>query len=171
MSRLQVLKRVQMCNTETQDSNFSFTCGTSYEEVLNSATNDSPCVPIQFYSTVAITFPSKRLNLINMTSNKVDVIPDELKSCELETIEQRYATNEKLHIYTDGSYLPEANGAGAGWFCRLFEDSLSTTNYGGEVLTVCEATAHLLAAGLAPAKAILALSINTSTKGLNTIHC
>ncbi|GFW91193.1 hypothetical protein TNCV_3301691 [Trichonephila clavipes] len=31
------------CATETQDSNFSFTCGTSYEETPTSAANDSPC--------------------------------------------------------------------------------------------------------------------------------
>ncbi|GFW61966.1 uncharacterized protein TNCV_4669911 [Trichonephila clavipes] len=32
--------------------------------------------PIQFYSTVATALPSKRLNLTNMTSNKVDAIPE-----------------------------------------------------------------------------------------------
>ncbi|GFS55999.1 reverse transcriptase [Trichonephila clavipes] len=26
---------------------------------------------------------------------------------------------------TDGSYLPDTNGAGAGWFCRLFQGSLA----------------------------------------------
>ncbi|GFW31460.1 hypothetical protein TNCV_1288071 [Trichonephila clavipes] len=62
----------------------------------------------------------------------------------------------------------------SGWFCRLFEDSLTVgknaINYDGEVLAVCEATTQLLAADLASAKvaffidsqdAILALSSNT----------
>ncbi|GFW53305.1 uncharacterized protein TNCV_4075261 [Trichonephila clavipes] len=63
-------------------------------------------VLIQFYSTVATALPSKRLNLSNMSSNKADAIPEELKSCALETIEKRHPANEWLHIYTDGSYLP-----------------------------------------------------------------
>ncbi|GFX37949.1 reverse transcriptase [Trichonephila clavipes] len=54
------------------------------------------------------------------------------------------------------------------------------TNYDGEVLAVCEATTHLLSAGLDPAKAvffidsqvaILAKSSNTPTDRLNTIQC
>ncbi|GFW52781.1 reverse transcriptase [Trichonephila clavipes] len=119
-----------------------------------------------------------------MTSNKADAIPKELKSCALETIEQRYTAKEGLHIYTDGSYLPESNGASTGWFCRLFEVSLAmgkkATNYEGEVLAVCEVTMQLLSAVLAPAKVVffidfqavfLALSSNTPTDCLNTIQC
>ncbi|GFU69626.1 uncharacterized protein TNCV_2503461 [Trichonephila clavipes] len=112
--------------------------------------------PIQFYSTVATALPSKRLNLTNLTSNKADAIPEEFKSCALEMIEERYPANEWIHIYTNGSYLLETNGVGVGWFCRLFEGSLAVgknaTNYDGEVLAVCEATMHLLSAGLTPAK-------------------
>ncbi|GFT43681.1 reverse transcriptase [Trichonephila clavipes] len=96
--------------------------------------------PIQLYSTVTTALPSKRLNLTNMPSNQVDAIPEELKSCVLETIEQRYPANKWLHIYNDGSYPPESNGAGAGWFCRLFEASLAVrknaTEYDGNVLAV-----------------------------------
>ncbi|GFT82284.1 uncharacterized protein TNCV_4650901 [Trichonephila clavipes] len=53
--------------------------------------------PIQFYSTVATALPSKRFNLTNVTSNKADAIPEELKSCALETIEERYPANESQH--------------------------------------------------------------------------
>lgn len=140
--------------------------------------------PLQCYNTVAIALPTYRLDLINLTANKSDAIPDELKACALDTIEQRYPPNEWLHIYTDGSYLPETNGAGAGWFCRLFEDSLAVgkyaTNYDGEVAAVHEATSHLLTAGLAPAKAvflidsqaaILSLSNNIPSDCLRTIQC
>ncbi|GFW15875.1 retrovirus-related Pol polyprotein from transposon 297 [Trichonephila clavipes] len=64
------------------------------------------------------------------------------------------------------------------------EDSLTVkkiaTSYDGEVLAVCEATAQLLAAGLASAKvafsidsqaAVLASGSNTPTDCLNTIQC
>ncbi|GFX50923.1 reverse transcriptase [Trichonephila clavipes] len=81
--------------------------------------------PVQFYPTVSTTIPSKRLNLSSMASNKVDAIPEELKYCALETIEESYSENEWLHTNTDGSYLPETNGACAGWFCRLLEGSLA----------------------------------------------
>ncbi|GFU10973.1 reverse transcriptase [Trichonephila clavipes] len=60
-----------------------------------------------------------------MASNKADVSANELNSCAFETIEQRYPVNEWLHIYTDGSYLPETKGAGVRWFCWLFEGSLA----------------------------------------------
>ncbi|GFT84988.1 reverse transcriptase [Trichonephila clavipes] len=60
-----------------------------------------------------------------MTSNKADAIPEKLKSCTLETIEERYPANEWVNIYTGVSYLPETNEAGAGWLCRLFESSLA----------------------------------------------
>ncbi|GFT86444.1 uncharacterized protein TNCV_3259431 [Trichonephila clavipes] len=93
---------------ETQDSDFSLRSGTSYEEIPTYGTNDSSYALIQLYSTIT-TAPSKLLDFFNMTSNKTEVIPDELKSCPLETIEQRYPTNEWLHIYTDNSYLPKTN--------------------------------------------------------------
>ncbi|GFX39169.1 reverse transcriptase [Trichonephila clavipes] len=138
---------------------------------------------IQFYSTITTALSSKRLNLINVTSNKADVIHDQLKSCTLETIEQRYPANDGLHIYTEDSYQPPARNNGTGWFCQLFEDSLAvgknTTNYDGKFLTVCEVTTQLLAAGPNPAKvvlfidsqaAILPLSSNTPTDCLNTVQ-
>ncbi|GFY15419.1 reverse transcriptase [Trichonephila clavipes] len=58
-----------------------------------------------------------------MTSNEADAIPEELKSCALETIEERYPANEWLHFYIDGSYLLETSRASAGWFWKLFEGS------------------------------------------------
>ncbi|GFV69196.1 reverse transcriptase [Trichonephila clavipes] len=141
-------------------------------------------IPLQFYSAIATALPSKRLNLNNLTSNKADALPEELKSCALKTIKQRYSVNEWLHIYTHGSYQPEKNGAGTGGFCWLFEGSFAVekniVTYDCEVLSVCEATAQLLAAGLAPAKvvlyidsqaAILALSSDIQTDCFNTIKC
>ncbi|GFY26147.1 hypothetical protein TNCV_354631 [Trichonephila clavipes] len=84
-----------VCNAETQDWDFSaFPLGTCYEETPTSATNETRHALIQFYSTVATAPPSKWINLTNMTSNKADAIPEELKSCVLKTIEQRYSANE-----------------------------------------------------------------------------
>ncbi|GFV25001.1 reverse transcriptase [Trichonephila clavipes] len=84
-----------------------------------------------------------------------------------------------LYIYTDVSYLPETDGADMGWFCRLLEDSSvvgkSATNDDYKVLAVCEDTAQLLAAGLAPVKVVSflvfqTLSSNTPNDCLNTIQ-
>ncbi|GFV24802.1 hypothetical protein TNCV_882701 [Trichonephila clavipes] len=81
-----------MCNTETQDSDFSsFTCGTSYEEAATSATNDSPCSYIVLLHSRYC--PSIQTAQPNLTLNKADAIPEELKSCALETIEERYPAN------------------------------------------------------------------------------
>ncbi|GFW51382.1 reverse transcriptase [Trichonephila clavipes] len=92
----------------------------------------------------------KLLDLINFTSNKAGSIPDELKSCALETIEQRYLVNKWLHIKLTG-HTYQTNGAGSGWLCRPLEDSLpveiNATNYNGEVSAVRETTTQLLAAG------------------------
>ncbi|GFV74181.1 reverse transcriptase [Trichonephila clavipes] len=83
--------------------------------------------------------------------------------------------------------LPEINGSGLGWFCRLFKDSLamgktSDTNNDNEVKAVCEATTLRLVAGLAPSKvvfiiefysytAIPDLSSSTQYDWLHTIQC
>ncbi|GFV15123.1 hypothetical protein TNCV_3444081 [Trichonephila clavipes] len=56
--------------------------------------------PVQFCSTVATVFPSKWLNLTNMTSNKADAIPEELKSCALKRIEKRYPEQISCSIST-----------------------------------------------------------------------
>ncbi|GFU25037.1 reverse transcriptase [Trichonephila clavipes] len=126
-------------------------------------------------------FPSKGLNIINFTSKKAGAIPDELTSCVLETIEQKYSANEWLHICTDDSYLPVTNGPGMGWFGWLdsWDVGRNTMNYNGDVSTICEATTQLLSAGLAPAKvvfidsqcAILALISNKRNVTVLTLQC
>ncbi|GFT75446.1 uncharacterized protein TNCV_3394321 [Trichonephila clavipes] len=81
--------------------------------------------PIPFYSAVTTAGPSKPRSIINMISNKADIIPEVLKYFTLETIEQIYPANEWLHIYTDDTYLPGTKEAGTGWFFRLFDTSLT----------------------------------------------
>ncbi|GFW62867.1 reverse transcriptase [Trichonephila clavipes] len=113
---------------------------------------------IHFYSTVTTALPSKRLNLTNMTANKANAIPEELISCTLKTIEERYPANEWLHIYTDAWLLPFKNQYSR---CEIVLSAVrglighgkeNTTNCDGDVLAVYETIMHLLSAGLAPAK-------------------
>ncbi|GFW30238.1 reverse transcriptase [Trichonephila clavipes] len=94
-------------STDVQHRNSRLACGTSYEETPTSSNNDSPCSYTVLLRATALT--SKQIDLTNMTSNKADDIPEELKSCTLKTIEERYPANEWHHIYTDCSYLPETN--------------------------------------------------------------
>ncbi|GFS90041.1 hypothetical protein TNCV_507461 [Trichonephila clavipes] len=77
-----------MSNTELQDSDFAFACGTLYEEIPTTTTDDSPCPYTVLLYSHNRPLPSKRLDLINLTSNKAETIPDELKSSALETIKQ-----------------------------------------------------------------------------------
>ncbi|GFS51971.1 reverse transcriptase [Trichonephila clavipes] len=120
----------------------------------------------------------------NLTSNKAEAIPDELKYCTLEPIEQRSLANEWLHIYTDGSYLPKNKRIQSGMVLPavwglIGHDNKNATNYDGEASAVCEATTQLLAADLVPTKvifidfqaAISALNSNTPTDCLNAIQC
>lgn len=143
---------------------------------------NSSRAPLQHFTTVVSALPSTQLDLIGLTSSKSDTIPDELKSSALETIHTRYPTFEWLHIYTDGSCL--SGGAGAGWFCHLFEGTVAVgknaTNFDGEVCAIHEASSQLLATDLAPARvvflidsqaAILALGSNAPTDCLRTIQC
>ncbi|GFW55212.1 reverse transcriptase [Trichonephila clavipes] len=106
---------------------------------------------------VETTLPFKRLDLINISSNKAEARPDELKSCTLETMEQRYPVNERLHFYNDGSYLP--NGATTGWFCRL-----TITSCWPQFPTQVVFFKDLQ-------DAILALNSNKPTDCLKTIQC
>ena len=87
-------------------------------------------------------------------------------------------------IYTDGSYFSDTKGAGAGWLCSMFEDSMAVgknaSNYDGEVCAVLEASNQLSTHNLTPSKAVFlidsqaaisALSSNASTDCLRTIQC
>ncbi|GFU88584.1 uncharacterized protein LOC103521360 [Trichonephila clavipes] len=60
-----------------------------------------------------------RLDLV-LNVRKRDLSPTALHAIALETINTRFPTEEWLHIYTDGSLLDFAQGAGIGVFSHLF---------------------------------------------------
>ena len=140
--------------------------------------------PLQHFTAVVPALPGKRLDLLHMHSSKSGTSPLELKSHALETIHTLYPSNEWLHVYTDGSYLPETKGAGAGWHCSLFENCSAVgkyaSNYDGEVTAILEAANQLQGLNLPPGRvvflidsqaAITALSSNAPTDCLRTIQC
>ncbi|GFV73250.1 hypothetical protein TNCV_317701 [Trichonephila clavipes] len=86
-SELQVLERIQ--NVQHRDTSLRLLF-----HIPTSPSNDSPCS----YTVLLhiLDCPHSRPNY--MTSNKAEAIPDELKSCALETIEQKYPANESGFI-------------------------------------------------------------------------
>ncbi|GFS98938.1 uncharacterized protein LOC103524116 [Trichonephila clavipes] len=94
---------------------------------------------------------------------KRDLSPTALHAIALETINTRFPPEEWLHIYTDGSLLDFAQGAGIGVFNHLFylHAGPLTTHFDGEV----EAT-HIalqqLAVRLLPIERAVILSDSTS---------
>ncbi|GFS78425.1 uncharacterized protein LOC103524116 [Trichonephila clavipes] len=83
----------------------------------------------------------------------------------LETINTRFPPEEWLHIYTDGSLLDFAQGAGIGVFSHLFSFYLHagplTTHFDGEVEAIHIALQQL-AVRLLPIKRAVILSDSTS---------
>lgn len=79
---------------------------------------------------------------------KSDTPKDVLKLLALETIHTRFPEQQWLHIFTDGSLLPNQIGAGAGATCRLFSFykplGFGTTNFDGEVEAICTTLQNLL---------------------------
>ncbi|KAI5754580.1 hypothetical protein M8J77_009716 [Diaphorina citri] len=79
---------------------------------------------------------------------KQDIAPTVAKIMALETIHKRYPQENWLHIYTDGSLLNPADGAGAGIFCELFSFYKKlgrfTTNFDGEIAAIKIALQHTL---------------------------
>ncbi|GFX79706.1 uncharacterized protein TNCV_2746251 [Trichonephila clavipes] len=71
-----------------------------------------------------------------------------------------------------GDVSSETNGAGPGWFCRLFEDSLAVgknaATYDDEVLAECDATTQLLHACLAAAKVVFCIDSEATISALSS---
>ncbi|GFW99127.1 uncharacterized protein LOC103521360 [Trichonephila clavipes] len=79
----------------------------------------------------------QKLNVSSVDVKKRDLSPTALHAIALETINTRFPPEEWLHIYTDGSLLDFAQGAGIGVFSHLFSFYLHagplTTHFDGEV--------------------------------------
>ncbi|GFW51314.1 hypothetical protein TNCV_3254431 [Trichonephila clavipes] len=90
MSGLLVLEQVQVCNRDSK-----LKTSLSHVELLMKNYQLHLLMirhaPIQFYSTVTTTLPSKWFDIINLTSYKAEAYQssNELISCALETIKQR----------------------------------------------------------------------------------
>ncbi|GFX62747.1 uncharacterized protein LOC103524116 [Trichonephila clavipes] len=93
------------------------------------------------------------------------IAPTALHAIALETINTRFPPEEWLHIYTDGSLLDFAQGAGIGVFSHLFSFYLHagplTTHFDGEVEAIYIALQQL-AVRLPPIERAVILSDSTS---------
>ncbi|GFX79695.1 uncharacterized protein LOC103524116 [Trichonephila clavipes] len=105
-----------------------------------------------------------RLDLV-LNVRKRDLSPTALHAIALETINTRFPPEEWLHIYTDGSLLDFAQGAGIGVFSHLFSFYLHagplTTHFDGEVEAIHIALQQL-AVRLPPIERAVILSDSTS---------
>ncbi|GFX91507.1 probable RNA-directed DNA polymerase from transposon BS [Trichonephila clavipes] len=98
--------------------------------------NDVPFELLSFANPLDYAILDIRLDLV-LNVRKRDLSPTALHAIALETINTRFPPEEWLHIYTDGSLLDFAQGAGIGVFSHLFSFYLHagplTTHFDGEV--------------------------------------
>ncbi|GFW43059.1 uncharacterized protein LOC103524116 [Trichonephila clavipes] len=100
------------------------------ENIQYKVINDVPFELLSFANPLDI-----RLDLV-LNVRKRDLSPTALHAIALETINTRFPPEEWLHIYTDGSLLDFAQGAGIGVFSHLFfylHAGPLTTHFDGEV--------------------------------------
>ncbi|GFX60860.1 uncharacterized protein LOC103524116 [Trichonephila clavipes] len=81
--------------------------------------NDVPFELLSFANPLDYAILDIRLDLV-LNVRKCDLSPTALHAIALETINTRFPPEEWLHIYTDGSLLDFAQGAGIGVFSHLF---------------------------------------------------
>ncbi|GFT90338.1 uncharacterized protein LOC103524116 [Trichonephila clavipes] len=81
--------------------------------------NDVPFELLYFAKPLDYAILDIRLDLV-LNVRKRDLSPTALHAIALETINTRFPPEEWLHIYTDGSLLDFAQGAGIGVFSHLF---------------------------------------------------
>lgn len=142
---------------------------------------DQPAELRMFYNVLP-SLPVRSLSLLNFDRTKALSSPHVLRIAALETIEGLYGGGEWLHIYTDGSALPRATGAG--YYCSLFEGSVpvgsNASNYDGEIVAIYRAVERLLTTNYEQRKvvflvdsqaAINALTENTPTDCESTSVC
>ncbi|KAG8192339.1 hypothetical protein JTE90_002159 [Oedothorax gibbosus] len=100
-----------------------------------------PINPLEIYE---VEF---NLNLLNKICKR-DTAPQVLRCSALETIHSVYTEEDRLHVYTDGSYSESCASAGSGVFSKLFFFSASAgknrTAFDGEVEAIRIALEKLL---------------------------
>ncbi|GFX77106.1 transposable element Tcb1 transposase [Trichonephila clavipes] len=92
---------------------------TSRDVLPRGVINDVPFELLSFANTLDYATLDIRLDLV-LNVRKRDLSPTALHAIALETINTRFPPEEWLHIYTDGSLLDFAQGAGIGVFSHLF---------------------------------------------------
>ncbi|GFT29700.1 uncharacterized protein LOC103524116 [Trichonephila clavipes] len=106
------------------------------ENIQYKVINDVPFELLSFANPLDYATLDIRLDLV-LNVRKRDLSPTALHAIALETINTRFPPEEWLHIYTDGSLLDFAQGAGIGVFSHLFSFYLHagplTTHFDGEV--------------------------------------
>ncbi|GFV84294.1 uncharacterized protein TNCV_1591531 [Trichonephila clavipes] len=102
------------------------------ENIQYKVINDVPFELLSFANPLDYATLDIRLDLV-LNVRKRDLSPTALHAIALETINTRFPPEEWLHIYTDGSLLDFAQGAGIGVFSHLFSFYLHagplTTNF------------------------------------------
>ncbi|GFY31582.1 uncharacterized protein LOC103524116 [Trichonephila clavipes] len=89
------------------------------ENIQYKVINDVPFELLSFANPLDYAILDIRLDLV-LNVRKHDLSPTALHAIALETINTRFPPEEWLHIYTDGSLLDFAQGAGIGVFSHLF---------------------------------------------------
>ncbi|GFW11712.1 uncharacterized protein LOC103524116 [Trichonephila clavipes] len=89
------------------------------ENIQYKIINDVPFELLSFANPLDNAILDIRLDLV-LNVRKRDLSPTALHAIALETINTRFPPEEWLHIYTDGSLLDFAQGAGIGVFSHLF---------------------------------------------------
>ncbi|GFX89626.1 RNase H domain-containing protein [Trichonephila clavipes] len=89
------------------------------ENIQYKVINDVPFELLSFANPLDYAILDIRLDLV-LNVRKRDLSPTALHAIALETINTRFPPEKWLHIYTDGSLLDFAQGAGIGVFSHLF---------------------------------------------------
>ncbi|GFU89049.1 membrane-associated tyrosine- and threonine-specific cdc2-inhibitory kinase [Trichonephila clavipes] len=134
------------------------------ENIQYKVINDVPFELLSFANPLDYATLYIRLDLV-LNVRKRDLSPTALHAIALETINTRFPPEEWLPIYTDGSLLDFAQGAGIGVFSHLFSFYLHagplTTHFDGEVEAIHIALQQL-AVRLPPIERAVILSDSTS---------
>ncbi|GFV60517.1 uncharacterized protein LOC103524116 [Trichonephila clavipes] len=89
------------------------------ENIQYKVINDGPFELLSFANPLDYAILDIRLDLV-LNVSKRDLSPTALHAIAFETINTPFPPEEWLHIYTDGSLLDFAQGAGIGVFSHLF---------------------------------------------------
>ncbi|GFW19126.1 uncharacterized protein LOC103524116 [Trichonephila clavipes] len=133
------------------------------ENIQYKVINDVPFELLSFSNPLDYAILDIILDLV-LNVRKRDLSPTALHAIALETINTRFPPEEWLHIYTDGSLLDFAQGAGIGVFSHLFfylHAGPLTTHFDGEVEAIHIALQQL-AVRLPPIERAVILSDSTS---------